>query len=166
MNGGESEKWGNAKLLSSIFILRKQAIGRRRAKGNGYLDTCHPLEDRRRTFINRMREILGSTAIVRLVSRSDQSNQALEKHVARSEPIVGPTVARSIWTYCEASQARLVLSTAYEYSPETIRIEHLFSELYHRLTIERPMSIKGNISFEWRISPRNSFLAKTIRVEQ
>ena len=109
-------------------------IERRRALENGCLDTCHPSEDRQRAFINRMREISGGTEVVRLVSRSDQSNQALEKHVARSEPVVGPTAACSIWTYYEASQARLVLSTAhrqYIFRVENFLLETLL-ELYFK----------------------------------
>ena len=103
---------------------------------------------------------------MRLVSRSDQSNQALEKHVARSEPVVGPTAACSIWTYYEASQAQLVLSTAHGYSTGNIRVEHLLSEIYHRLTTVLLMSTTGNTSFEWRIFSSNSFLIETFRVEQ
>ena len=107
-----------------------------------------------------MREISGSTAVVRLVSRSDQSNQALEKHVARSEPVVGPTEACSIWTYYEASQARLVLSI------ENIRVEHLLSE--NLPSTDDHTTDVDNRRYTFRVENflLELFLMETFRVEQ
>ena len=140
----------------------------RTAKGVGERLPGHvsPIEDRRRAFINCMREISGSTAVVRLVSRSDQSNQALEKHVARSEPVVGPTAACSIWTYYEASQARLVLSTAHGYSTENIRVERLLSENLPSTDDHTAYVDNWQYIFRVEIFFFELFLIETFRVEQ